>query len=98
MISLSPTSWPSFGYQTTIILLFHFLSVKILGFELMSENDTIIQIVVFNAFVFAQIFNSVNLRQLDRKLNIFECILSNWCFMVITIIGELSLSLFELLS
>jgi len=57
------------------ILLFHFLSVKILGFELMSANDTM----VFNTFVFAQIFNSVNSRQLDCKLNIFEGIFSNWC-------------------
>jgi Ca2+-transporting ATPase len=49
-----------------------------------------------NTFVFAQIFNLVNSRQLDRKLNIFEGILSDWCSMVITIIGELSLSPFEL--
>jgi len=61
------------------ILLFLFLSVKILGFELTSANDTIIQTVVFNTFVFAQIFKSVNSRQLDHKLNIFEGILSNWC-------------------
>jgi Ca2+-transporting ATPase len=40
-------------YQITIILPFHFLSVKILGFELMSANDTIVQTVVFNTFVFA---------------------------------------------
>jgi len=46
----------------------------------------IIQTVVFNTFVLAQIFNSVNSLQLDR-------ILSNRHFMVI---GELSLSPFEL--
>jgi len=77
------------GYQITIILPFHFLGVKIMGFELMSVNDTIVQTVVFNTLVFAQIFNSVNLLRLDR-------ILGNWYFMVITIIGELSLSPFEL--
>jgi len=52
--------------------------------------------VVFNKFVFAQIFNLVNSRRIDRKLNIFKCILNNWYFMVITIIGELILSPFEL--
>jgi Ca2+-transporting ATPase len=76
-------------YQITIILPFHFLGVKILGFELTSANDTIVQTVVFNTFVFAQIFNSVSSLRLDRILN-------NWYFMVITIIGELSLSPFEL--
>jgi Ca2+-transporting ATPase len=30
-------------YQITVILPFHFLGVKILGFELTSANDTIVQ-------------------------------------------------------
>jgi magnesium-transporting ATPase (P-type) len=81
-----------------IILLFHFLGVQILGFEPTSANDTIVRTVVFNTFVFAQIFNLVNSRRLDRKLNIFKDILNNWYFMVITIIGELSLSPLELSS
>ena len=76
-------------YQITTILPFHFLGVKILGFELMSANDTIVQTVVFNTFIFAQIFNLVNSLRLDH-------ILSNRHFMVITIISELSLSPFEL--
>jgi Ca2+-transporting ATPase len=83
-------------YQITIIMLFHFLGVKILGLESTSNNDTIVQTLVFNAFVFAQIFNSVNSRRLDRKLNIFEGMLSNWYFIVITLIGELSLLQAEL--
>ena len=86
------------GYQITIILPFHFLGIKILGFELTSANDTIVQTVVFNTFVFAQIFNLVNSRRLDRKLNIFKDILNNRYFMVINIIGELSLSPLELSS
>jgi len=77
-------------YQITIILLFHFLGIQILGFQNTSGNDTIVQTLVFNAFVFAQIFNSVNSRRLDRKLNIFEGILKNWYFIAITLIGKLS--------
>jgi len=38
-------------YQIKIILLFHFLSVKILGFELTSANDTIVRTVVFNMYI-----------------------------------------------
>jgi Ca2+-transporting ATPase len=79
-------------YQIIIILPFHFLGVQILGSELTSVNDTIVQTVVFNTFVFAaQIFNSVNSLRLDLMV-------SNWYSMVITIAGELSLSPFELLS
>ena len=44
--------------------------------------------VAFNIFVFAQIFNSINSRRLDNKLNIFEGITRNWYFMTITFIGE----------
>ncbi|KAF9243947.1 hypothetical protein BU15DRAFT_59772 [Melanogaster broomeanus] len=39
-----------------------------------------------NAFVFAQILNSVNSRRLDRKLNVFEDLLRNYYFIVITLI------------
>ncbi|KAG1801991.1 uncharacterized protein BJ212DRAFT_1304914 [Suillus subaureus] len=48
-----------------------------------SGNATIVQTLVFNAFVFAQISNSVNLRRLDWKLNIFEGMLNNWYFIAI---------------
>ncbi|OAX32357.1 calcium ATPase [Rhizopogon vinicolor AM-OR11-026] len=72
--------------QITVTLLFHFLGVKILGFEETSGNNTIVQTLVFNTFVFAQIFNSLNSRRLDRKLNIFEGMLSSWYFMTITLI------------
>ncbi|KAG2355509.1 hypothetical protein BDR07DRAFT_1303134 [Suillus spraguei] len=73
-------------YQIIIVLLFHFLGIKILGLAETSGNDTIVQTLVFNAFVFAQIFNSVNSRRLDKKLNIFEGMSNNWYFMAITLI------------
>ncbi|KIK34167.1 hypothetical protein CY34DRAFT_17910 [Suillus luteus UH-Slu-Lm8-n1] len=72
-------------YQITIILLFHFLGITILGYADTSGNATIVQTFVFNVFVFAQIFNLVNSRRLDRKLNIFEGMLNNWYFMAITL-------------
>lgn len=76
-------------YQITVILIFHFLGVKILGFEDTAKNDAIVTTLVFNAFVFAQIFNSVNCRRLDSRLNIFEGIHRNWYFIAITLIGML---------
>lgn len=81
-------------YQTVITLIFHFLGSKILGFHHESDtktqqhNDAVVQTLVFNLFVFAQIFNSVNCRRLDNKLNIFEGISRNWYFLGITLIGK----------
>ena len=74
-------------YQIIIIFIFHFLGLQILGFEPTTENNNIVQTLVFNAFVFAQIFNSVNCRRLDNKLNIFEGITHNFYFIGITLLG-----------
>ncbi|EDR08465.1 Ca-transporting ATPase [Laccaria bicolor S238N-H82] len=73
-------------YQIAIILIFHFLGNTILGFDGSAHSDDVVKTLVFNAFVFAQIFNSVNSRRLDNKLNIFEGILKNRYFLVITFI------------
>ncbi|KAG6329880.1 hypothetical protein ID866_9209 [Astraeus odoratus] len=73
-------------YQITVTLIFHFLGLKILGLESTTDNDSIVQTLVFNTFVFAQIFNSVNSRRLDRKLNVFEGLFRNHYFILITLI------------
>lgn len=73
-------------YQVTFTLIFHFLGLKILGLSYSQHNQTVIQTLVFNAFVFAQIFNSINSRRLDRKLNVFEGISRNYYFIAITLI------------
>lgn len=75
-------------YQIIIILIFHFCGLQILGFESTTENNNIVQTLVFNAFVFAQIFNSVNCRRLDNKLNIFMGITHNFYFIGITLLGR----------
>ena len=80
-------------YQTIITLIFHFLGAKILGFHhsddsnVTKNHEAVVQTLVFNIFVFAQIFNSINCRRLDNRLNIFEGVTRNWYFMTITLLG-----------
>lgn len=74
-------------YQIIVILVFHFRGLQILGFESTTFNNDAVQTLVFNAFVFAQIFNSLNCRRLDNKLNIFEGITHNPYFIGITLLG-----------
>ncbi|KAF8267739.1 hypothetical protein EI94DRAFT_1729725 [Lactarius quietus] len=90
-------------YQIIMILFFHFLGSPILGFHhtddstLQKHHDDVVQMLVFNAFVFAQIFNSFNCRRLDRKLNVFEGMTKNWYFMTVTTIElavQISICLF----
>ena len=73
------------AYQVVVVLVFHFLGDRILG---LPAGDRRTDTLVFNTFVFAQIFNSFNCRRLDRALNIFEGITKNYYFMTITLIGS----------
>ena len=79
-------------YLVFIILLFHFLGKQILGFNSddgnSSHQSTVVQTLAFNAFVFAQIWNSFNSRCLDRTLNDFKGVTKNWHFIAITTIGS----------
>ena len=75
------------AYQVIILLILHFLGHRILGLDHTEEDNRIVTTVVFNTFVFAQIFNSLNCRRVDNKLDIFEGILRNRYFIVITLIG-----------
>lgn len=74
-------------YQITIILVFHFRGLQFLNLPHTAVGERTLKTLVFNAFVFAQIFNSVNCRRLDNKLNIFEGITKNRYFIGITLIG-----------
>lgn len=75
-------------YQIAITLVFHFLGSRILHLDSGSTHgQAVVQTLVFNIFVFAQIFNSVNSRRLDRKLNILESIQKNHYFVAITFLG-----------
>ena len=83
-------------YQIAIVLIFHFADTKIFHFHGLSpyeRNQKALQIstFVFNAFVFCQIFNSLNCRRLDTKLNVFEKMWSNRYFIFITLLGKSSL-------
>jgi Ca2+-transporting ATPase len=92
------------AYQIVAILTFNFLGSRILELHLSDDasvqkhNDAVVQTLVFNAFVFVQIFNSLNCRRLDRKLHMFEDVLKNWYFMAIMVVGSsLLLGMFRVL-
>ena len=74
-------------YRAIIIFIFHFLGHSIIGLDHTDHNNGVVTTLVFNTFVFAQIFNPVNCRRLNNRLNIFEGILKNRYFIVITLIG-----------
>ncbi|CEG77142.1 Putative Calcium-translocating P-type ATPase, PMCA-type [Rhizopus microsporus] len=65
-------------YQIGVILVF--LYTNILGLK---NEPATLQTVVFTIFVFCQIFNEINCRRIDNKLNIFKGIRNNKFFILI---------------
>ncbi|KAF4981247.1 hypothetical protein FZEAL_2911 [Fusarium zealandicum] len=73
--------------QLAITFVLHFGGKKLLGWYDDSERDAEkLKTLVFNTFVWLQIFNEINNRRLDNKLNIFEGLHRNIFFIVINII------------
>ncbi|KAJ9096327.1 hypothetical protein QFC21_005147 [Naganishia friedmannii] len=68
-------------YQIVICFILHYAGLSIIGLESNNETRAELKALVFNVFVFAQIFNMINNRRLDRKFNIFEGFLKNYWFM-----------------
>ncbi|TDL19883.1 calcium-translocating P-type ATPase [Rickenella mellea] len=81
------------AYQTAFTLVFHFLGNDIFNYKpdpnneaVQIKNTAMLNTLVFNAFVFANIFNSINCRRIDQKKNIFEGIARNYYFIAITLL------------
>jgi len=69
-------------FQLVITFILHFAGPQIFPSWSGKEQDT----VVFNTFVWMQIFNEFNNRRLDNKFNIFEGITKNYFFIGINCI------------
>ncbi|ODV89481.1 hypothetical protein CANCADRAFT_13458, partial [Tortispora caseinolytica NRRL Y-17796] len=77
-------------YQVTVTLIFHFISYDVWDADTGRERATL-DAMVFNIFVWMQIFNMINSRRLDNKLNIFENITKNryfWAILLVIIGGQ----------
>lgn len=76
-------------FQVVACLILHFLGGRILGHHcdgnplLCTTQEQEVSTIVFNTFVFCQIFNQLNCRRLDRGLNIFTNFFRNPYFLVI---------------
>lgn len=72
-------------FQLVVTLILNFAGKSILSYDSDREVEQL-QTLVFNTFVWMQIFNQYNNRRLDNKFNIFEGIHRNWFFIGIQFI------------
>ncbi|KAF1811946.1 calcium-translocating P-type ATPase [Eremomyces bilateralis CBS 781.70] len=74
-------------FQLTATLILHFAGRGILGYDADNEYEMKqLKTLVFNTFVWMQIFNEINNRRLDNHFNIFENLHKNPWFIAITIV------------
>jgi len=74
------------AYQVIIVLCLPLFGTQIAGYHSPVSQSNSTQTLAFNAFVFAQIFNTFNSRRLDRQLNVFDGILDDRRFLLIVTI------------
>ncbi|KAI1637842.1 calcium-translocating P-type ATPase [Biscogniauxia mediterranea] len=74
-------------YQLAVTMTLHFAGSAILGYAADDEaRQTQLDTMVFNTFVWMQIFNELNNRRLDNKFNILEGVHRNKFFIFINIV------------
>ncbi|XP_024395320.1 calcium-transporting ATPase 8, plasma membrane-type isoform X2 [Physcomitrium patens] len=79
-------------YQLSMLLVLHFKGYEILGLHdetwnpvtEKTEREEELQTIIFNAFVFCQIFNEINARKPDA-MNVFEGLYNNHLFLYVTL-------------
>ncbi|KAL7276871.1 plasma membrane calcium [Rhizina undulata] len=72
-------------YQLVVTFVLNFGGSKILGYTTVDEQAQL-KTLVFNTFVWMQIFNQYNNRRLDNKFNVFEGVTHNWFFIGINLV------------
>ncbi|KAM7212690.1 hypothetical protein V8F06_011941 [Rhypophila decipiens] len=72
--------------QLAITFTLYFGGHQLLGYGYDEYSQTSLSTLVFNTFVWLQIFNEINNRRLDNKLNIFEGITKNYWFLGINLV------------
>ncbi|GAD96695.1 calcium-translocating P-type ATPase(PMCA-type),putative [Paecilomyces variotii No. 5] len=74
-------------YQLAVTFVLYFAGGQILGYDLSDPHKQLeLNTIVFNTFVWMQIFNEFNNRRLDNKFNIFEGMFKNYWFLGINCI------------
>lgn len=77
-------------YKLAVIFMLYFAGDNLLDAHLdsvdMEHRSKQLSTVVFNTFVWMQIFNELNNRRLDNKFNVFEGVLRNYWFLGINVV------------
>ncbi|CAG7999960.1 unnamed protein product [Penicillium salamii] len=84
---ITPTMWKMIIgqsiYQMVVTLVLYFAGSSIFSYH-SAHQESQLQTAVFNTYVWMQIFNMYNNRQIERSFNLIEGLHRNWLFIAIT--------------
>jgi Ca2+-transporting ATPase len=74
-------------FQLAVVLVLYFAGDDVLDYDVSIHDEKLqLDTIIFNVFVWMQIFNEFNCRRLDNKFNIFAGVHRNWFFIFINLI------------
>ena len=82
---ISPVMWRNIGFQSVYQVLVLLLLLYSDDYLSMSWSQTEHYTVIFNSFVFMQLFNEVNSRKVNREWNVLQAMFDNWMFPAIVL-------------
>ncbi|KAI7861506.1 PMCA-type calcium-translocating P-type ATPase [Spinellus fusiger] len=73
-------------FQIAVNLFVMYLGQTIFHLSSDAHGQAVLRTMVFNIFVFLQVFNEINCRRIDNTLNVFKDIFNNWIFLAIQVV------------
>lgn len=79
-------------FQIAVNLFMIYLGKQLFHLSDSAHDQAVLRTIVFNTFVFLQIFNEINCRRIDGSINVFKNIFGNWIFIAVqvaVIVGQI---------
>ncbi|KAI8976450.1 PMCA-type calcium-translocating P-type ATPase [Pilobolus umbonatus] len=73
-------------FQIAVNLIAMYLGPRIFHLGDSEYDFQVLRTLVFNIFVFLQVFNEINCRRIDGQLNVFKDLFNNWIFIAIQVL------------
>ncbi|KAI8137844.1 PMCA-type calcium-translocating P-type ATPase [Fennellomyces sp. T-0311] len=73
-------------FQIVINLCVMYLGKPIFHLGDTPHDQAVLRTIVFNIFVFLQVFNEINCRRIDNTINVFKDIFDNWIFIAVQVV------------
>ncbi|KAL9552216.1 hypothetical protein MBANPS3_003883 [Mucor bainieri] len=72
-------------FQIIINLIAIYLGPRIFHLGDTTYDQEVLRTIVFNIFVFLQVFNEINCRRIDNTINVFKDMFDNWIFIAVQV-------------